>query len=100
MKEGQGGQGTGPPHPGRLSHCYRCDNITLHSDTFAHAPKGSYEKLQASLRRQSLHGSLCTRQKLIRTRAKKCARTPTSCGVPTNGRRSDRSPKVGYYTTR
>jgi hypothetical protein len=39
MKEGQGGQGTGPPHPGRLSHCYRCDNITLHSDTFAHAPK-------------------------------------------------------------
>ena len=38
-ERGPGGQVTGPQHPGRLSHCYRCDNITLHSDTFAHAPK-------------------------------------------------------------
>src|SRR5215475_11678757 len=28
-KMGQGGQEPGPHHPGRLSHCYRCDNIAL-----------------------------------------------------------------------
>ena len=84
---------TGPQHPGELSHGYRWDNIALIL-LVPMPPKALAHKHRASIRRRSSPWSLGTRHKHIRTREKKCMRTPASCGVPANGRRRDRSPFI------
>jgi hypothetical protein len=82
-------QVTGARTPGRLSRCYRCDNVTMIGRP-APLTQGACAKRRVALRRRARPGSLRARPQRICPRAKTWARTPTSGGVLTNGRHRKR----------